>query len=256
MKWILIILIILIVIMAIGVYYLYQYLHTNIYSVIDNVNGVLAANCHDSAILNPGDYEWTSAFRQNYEKIRDEFMAYSDRHDIPLHKNINNVSGSIDSQNKWKSLFLRIINKNTAVAKYFPTTMALIDSCPCTLAYFSVFEPGTKLRPHVGIYKGVVRYHLALIVPEQWDQCFLKIDNQILNWHEGRDLMFDDMFLHHAENNTTQRRVVLFLDIKRQFKNPFLNLLNGFLLKFVKSNDVLNKNITNVNFFANKHSLE
>ncbi len=84
-------------------------------------------------------------------------------------------------------------------------------------------------------------------MPDQWQNCFIVVDGKKLHWRTGQDIMFDDMFLHHVENNTDQPRVILFLDIKRDFKNVLLNLANTLFLKFVKSNDALNDTIDNAN---------
>lgn len=152
-----------------------------------------------------------------------------------------------DSNNGWKTLYLRTFNVNTDVSKYFPLTMNLIDCCPCTLAFFSVIAPGTKLAPHTGLYKGVIRYHLALIVPSDTSNCFIQILDKKLHWYEGSDIMFDDMFTHYVENNTTEPRVVLFLDIKRDFHNVFINMINSLILLFIKSNDAVADTVANIN---------
>lgn len=132
----------------------------------------------------------------------------------------------------------------------FPNTMKLVNKCPCTLAFFSVFEPGTKLEPHIGLYKGVMRYHLPIIVPDDFEKCFINVDGNVLHWREGEDLMFDDTFLHHAENNSNERRVVLFLDIKRDFNNIFINMLNSLILKCIKSNDAVKDTVDKANLIS------
>jgi beta-hydroxylase len=128
--------------------------------------------------------------------------------------------------------------------------MELINKIPCTLAFFSVLEPGAKLSPHVGIYKGVIRYHLGLKVPKEFHKCFINVDGKNLYWEEGKDIMFDDMFTHYVENDTNEERIVLFLDIKRDFNNIFLNSLNTILLYYIKSNDLLNDTVTNINKYS------
>ena len=57
--------------------------------------------------------------------------------------------------------------------------MTLINSVLCTTAYFSILEPGTKIKPHNGVYKGVLRYHLGLIVPS--GDLFIEIDGKSLH---------------------------------------------------------------------------
>ena len=244
-SYVYIIIIILLIILIIIILHLSaQY---KIYNYANILNKIFIKYCHDPAVFDPTKFNWTSNFRKNYDRIRGEYLMYSQNHYIPNHNQINKYVASCDTTNSWKTLYLRAYNKNTHIAKYFPITMKLINLCPCTLAFFSILKPGAKLSPHVGIYKGVIRYHLSLIVPKEWNKCYININGIILNWIEGSDIMFDDMFPHYVENNTNETRVILFLDIKRDFHNIFLNCINTFFLNYVKSNDILNNTINNVN---------
>lgn len=229
---------------------IYQYLKNNIYRCANIINSFFSNRCNDMPIFDTNSFVWSKNFRDRWTEIRDEYLQYAKIFHIPNHNKINAYVASCDNVNKWRTLYLRAFNKNTNISKYFPITMDLINKCPCTLAFFSVLEPHAKLEPHIGIYKGVIRYHLGLIVPEEWDKCFIDIVGNKLYWREGEDLMFDDMFLHYVENKTDQQRVILFLDIKRNFGNIFLNTLNTIFLKFVKSNDALKNTIDNANYFA------
>ena len=222
----------------------------SIYYVTEAFNKVLGMNCSDSAVLNPNDYEWTRLFRDKWLDIRNEFLTYAKSNNIPLHKQINRITGSCDTKNKWKTLFLKAFNVDTNLCKHFPITKQLIDNCPCTLAFFSILEPGARLIPHVGIFKGVLRYHLGLIVPNETEKCYLNIDGKKLHWKEGSDIMFDDMFEHYAVNETSEPRVVLFMDIQRDFSNGLINWLNKKFIQSVRTNDALADTIKNINDFS------
>ena len=230
---------------------LYYFIQFNIYRSSQWMNNFFEYFTNDPAVLNTKDFPWTSVFRENWKKIRDEYLQYIDHNKVPLHREINELVASCDTADGWKTLYLRAFCIDTEISKSFPETMNLINQSPCTLAFFSVLQPGAKLAPHIGLYKGVIRYHLGLIIPDQWDNCFINVDGTVLNWKEGNDLMFDDMFLHHVENNTDQPRVILFLDIKRDFHNVFINLINTVFLRFIKSNDALLDTVKNVNKFNN-----
>lgn len=247
------IILIIVVIMLVVVYFTYRYLSRDIHSVTELFNKFLQANCSDPAIFDPKAFAWTQNFRDEWRTIRTEFFDFSRDNNIPLHKQVSQSTASCDVDNKWRALFLRAFGRDTDFARLFPVTMELINKCPCTLAYFSILEPGAKLKPHVGIYKGVIRYHLGLVVPADRDNCFLSVDNKTLNWDAGHDLMFDDMFMHHAENNTTEPRIILFLDIQRDFHNVFINTLNTLMLRFIRSNDVLTDALANINSHSRSH---
>jgi aspartyl/asparaginyl beta-hydroxylase (cupin superfamily) len=44
--------------------------------------------------------------------------------------------------------------------------------------------------------------------------------------HDGDDLVFDETFIHRAENMTDQNRIILFCDVERSMKNKFMTKLN------------------------------
>lgn len=237
-------------IMCIAIIFLWA--RNKLVNLLPYINQFLSRHCKDPAVLNTKDFEWTSDFRANWKVIRDEYLGYAISNTIPVYKTINEMTSSCDLTGGWRTLFLRIFGKDTKCAHFFPKTMQLINGCPCTLAFFSVFEPGTKLTRHVGLYKGVLRYHLPLIIPDKWDKCFINVNGRVLNWRfdsqdDPMDLMFDDTFLHHAENNTDQKRVILFLDIKRDFKSWWLNTFNTILLRFIRSNDAIDDTLKRAN---------
>jgi len=92
---------------------------------------------------------------------------------------------------------------------------------------FSIFEPGKHLPAHRGPYNGVLRLHLALIVPEVSDRLAIRVGRQICHWQEGKVLIFDDAYEHEAWNHTEKTRVVLFVDFVKPLRFParFVNWL-------------------------------
>ena len=69
-------------------------------------------------------------------------------------------------------------------------------------AFFSILAPGKHLPPHRGPYKGVMRYHLGLLIPEPAEQCGIRVDTETRHWAEGESMIFDDTFEHEAWNDT------------------------------------------------------
>ena len=221
------------------------------FDLMNTINEWMGSYCQDQAVFDPKDYKWTRIFRKNWRAIRNEYRQYvtkKGKNTIPYQREINEIIGDCDSQgNKWRTLYLRAYNRDTKLIQHFPFTKSLIDRIPCTLAYFSILEPGAKLDPHVGLYKGVVRYHLGLRVPKDNRKCYINVNNHFLHWEKGKDIMFDDTYLHYVENNTNEERIVLFLDIRRNFDNWIVDFINLCLLYFIKSNDILDQVIQKVN---------
>ncbi len=94
-----------------------------------------------------------------------------------------------------------------------PETTRVVESIPgLRTAGFSMLEPGTHIRPHVGYSKAVLRCHLGLIVPAG---CTMRVGAEIRTWEEGRCLIFDDTTEHEVWHRGSEARVVLLIDFIR-----------------------------------------
>ena len=147
----------------------------------------------------------------------------------------------------WKTFMFKsgkFIGDNCALA---PGTAALLRRIPDVYtAFFSILEPHQHIKPHWGYWKGFVRYHLGVVIPEnnRDGRCWLRINpaaedrsrredvekGEKYFWKNGASVMFDDTFLHDAANESDEVRVVLWLDVAR--KMPWhLSLLNKLFIE-------------------------
>ena len=108
-----------------------------------------------------------------------------------------------------------------------PTAPAARRRRPCssripglTTAFFSILSPHKHIGAHRGPWRGVLRYHLALKIPEPAEQAGISVGGQVAHWEEGRSLLFDDGYEHFAWNDTDGVRVVLFVDVIRPLRPP------------------------------------
>ena len=194
------------------------------------------------------EYPELDVLKQNYAIIRAEcenLMQSQLR--IPGMEELTSYTSGGIHQIAWKSFMFKsgeFIEENCALA---PQTAALLRPVPgIYTAFFSVLEPGQHIKAHWGYWKGFVRYHLGVLIPDnnRDSKCWIRINpdaqerggdrtaiqqGETYFWHDGEAVLFDDTFLHDAANETDQVRVVLFLDVAR--KMPLgLSLLNRFFL--------------------------
>lgn len=225
----------------------YNYVQDNMKTGGTKINEFLTRHCSDKAVMDTKDYEWVKEFEKHHATIKKEFLEYSEKYVVPSYADIS--AGSSGGNRDWKAVFLRVFNNDTTIISSFPKTKELIDNCPqrCTSGYFSMLEPRSKILPHVGIYKGVIRLHLGVVIPKDRENVFIVVDGQKLHWTEGKVILFDDMYIHHVENNTDEKRVVLFLDIQRDFKSVIVNMINNFMIRMIKTNDELLKTLDKAN---------
>ena len=227
------------------------------------MNKIFLKHSPNDSIVDCENIEWAKTLRENHKEIYQEYKDFVKKYHSPalFKKQVGNPA-LIDINEKWKTIVLFMYGKETEYAKYFPKTMKLLKKTPSTMAMFSVMEPGAVLLPHKGVYAGVLRYHLGLKVPKDYKNCMLgikdKSENEIIkNWEEGKDFYFDDLFEHWVKNDTDETRVILFVDIKKKFKNFFVNLLNNIIIYVFKHNYnkefELNKNVDAINDIFKKN---
>jgi beta-hydroxylase len=101
-----------------------------------------------------------------------------------------------------------------------------------TTAMLSILSPRKHILDHRGPYKGVLRYHLGLIVPKDAEACRIRVGEDFRHWEEGRSMVFDDTFNHEVWNDTDETRVVLFVDVLRPLPFPE-SLINRLIVKAI-----------------------
>ena len=181
------------------------------------------------AFYPPEKFEFTRDFEKNRELIRDEFLQAEQAGKISRIQDVFKEQGKLSVDDTWKSGFLLLYGfEFEKFSNSCPVTASLIKKYPqISSAMFSVLAPGKKLVAHRGPYAGVLRYHLGLIIPDQ-NKCSITVKDEKQYWQEGKSLILDDTFLHFATNDSTQARVVLFIDFIKPLPFP-LNRLNQFL---------------------------
>ncbi len=110
-----------------------------------------------------------------------------------------------------------------------PKTVELVESMPSiNAAMFTLLAPNSTLVRHRDSFAGSLRYHLGLMTPNS-DECRISVDGQIYSWRDGEDLLFDETYIHVAENKTEIPRVILFCDVERPLSNSVVRGINRFV---------------------------
>lgn len=186
----------------------------------------------NSPIIAHDKFPWADTLERDWKNIRrelDEIMAHHESL-----ANVQDISAELrrmQDDDKWKTFFFfGFGNRFTGNCARCPQTAALLGSIPgITTAFFSILSPGKQIPPHRGIYKGVVRYHLGVKVPEPGPDCAIRVEDQTVSWSEGEGFFFDDVYEHEAWNRTNDVRVVLLLDVLRPLPFPY-SALNKFIV--------------------------
>jgi len=186
----------------------------------------------DTTFFDVQNYSWVAPIEANWLVIRKELDALlTHLRDIPNFQDLSEKNRILTEGEQWKTFFLYEYGvKAPENCLLCPNTVQLLQQIPgVKTAMFSILAPRKHIPEHRGIYKGMLRYHLGLIVPGPDGSCRIRVGQDIRPWREGKSLIFDDTHPHEVWNDTDYYRVVLFVDVARPLFFP-LSLLNHFII--------------------------
>ncbi len=191
--------------------------------------------------FDPTQFAWARQLEEAAPRIRKELETILPRTaELPNFQDISRDQRHLTSDDGWKTFFLFAYGlRADGNIRRCPETTKVVTSIPgMKTAFFSILAPGKHIPPHRGPYRGVIRAHLGLIVPEPKERCRIQVHDQFAHWQEGKVMVFDDYYTHQVWNDTDGTRVVLFLDIVRPLRFP-ANVFNKLLLKIIAWSPVI-----------------
>ena len=172
---------------------------------------------------------------ENYETILAELQqVLPNQAGIPRYHEADAIQEGISAldERAWRVFFLGMhwAGESFPTRATCPRTVELLDGVPHVLqAFFSILEPGKDVPHHDDPAMHYLRYHLALIVPEEKPPT-IRIKDQYYTWKTGESMFFDDSWDHEVINDSPTVRVVLVVDVLRPTIWP-LHVFNLALAK-------------------------
>lgn len=170
----------------------------------------------------------------HWQRIREEALSLQAQGDIKASARYDDLGFNSFFKTGWTRFYLKWYGATHPSARQrCPFTCSLLAEIPqIKAAMFAALPPGGRLVQHRDPYAGSLRYHLGLITPNQ-DSCFIAVDGERYSWRDGQAVIFDETYLHYAENGSRQNRIILFCDVERPMRflpAVWLNRLLGRIL--------------------------
>lgn len=211
----------------------------------------------DHPVFDNKQFKWTALLEDNWIHIKKELeniLPFQQR--LPNLQDVQQEQKVLNLDNNWKTFFLYGFGiKATLNCKLCPVTTSILEQIPgMKTAFFSILSPYKHIPAHKGIFKGIIRSHLGLIIPGTLGDCIMRIEKENINWKEGKVVVFDDTFEHEVWNNTAETRVVLLVDVIRPFKAP-LSYINNAIINLIGNSSYVKEAMLNhkkweVGFYA------
>lgn len=202
----------------------------------------------------PEDLPELAPLQANWERIREEALRLQDDGRIRAATGYNDIGFNSFFRTGWKRFYLKWYGQDmpSALEKCPYTTQLLAGIPGVKAAMFASLPPGSRLVRHRDPYAGSLRYHLGLVTPNSPD-CYIDVDGQRYHWKDGEGVVFDETFIHFAENKTEHQRIVLFCDVERPLHSRLVGALNrwfgGTVMKAAASQNEEGEHIGGLNKF-------
>ena len=207
--------------------------HSNLFGPI-NCLFYCFSKIKKSVYIDVDNFPELKVLEDNWIAIRDEAIALNNDTHIKSSEEKDDLGFNSFFKTGWKRFYLKWYGASLHSAnKLCPKTVDLINSISSIKgAMFAMLPPGARLVKHRDPYAGSFRYHLGLTTPNS-EECFISVDGKKYYWKDGEAVMFDETFIHFAENKTNTNRIVLFLDIKRPTKFFIVDWINEIFSRIV-----------------------
>ena len=187
----------------------------------------------DTPIIDGHNFPWVAELEANWATIRRELQAVLPATaELPTMQYISKTQRKIIKNDGWKTYFFHAYGERAEEnCRRCPETARCLDAIPdLEVAFFSILAPGSHIAAHRGVYKGLLRAHLGLVVPEPSAGVRMAVGDRMVHWREGECVVFDDTYRHEVWNETDGVRVVLLIDVHRPLP-PGLRRLNRAILR-------------------------
>lgn len=175
-----------------------------------------------------------ATLKTNWQTIRDEGLKLQEMAKIKTDGNFNDAGFNSFFKTGWKRFYLKWYEgAHPSAEQLCPQTTALLQALPSVkAAMFATLPDGSRLPRHRDPYAGSLRYHLGLATPND-DRCFIEVDGERYSWRDGDGVMFDETYIHYAENQSGEDRLILFCDIERPMRYRWAQAVNHGLGRYL-----------------------
>lgn len=194
------------------------------------------------AILDPGaEFPNATKFTAAWQSIRDEAIAVQ-LGKVPRFHDIMPEQADISANDglDWRMFVLKAYDMTVPenLAR-MPVLSRLLAECPeVKSAAVSFLAPRKHIPSHRGPFRGIMRFHLGLVIPRQADgrpATIMMINHQEKRITDGEGMLWDDTYPHEVMNNADEARIALLLDVWRPGMPWDMEMLSRLIVRGVQA---------------------
>ena len=211
---------------------------------VDAVRAVYDRRISTPATLDTDHYfPEAERFCARWSAIRDEALAVAATlSQVPRFHDLMPEQADISAQDgrDWRMFIMKAYGVAIdANLRRCPTLAGLLAETPEAVSgVFSFLAPGKHVPRHRGPFRGILRFHLMLSMPNDAagaPACELIIDGVPWRLADGECLLWDDTFPHEVWNRSDRVRIALLLDVWRKDMPADMLLLSQSIMLLAKT---------------------
>jgi beta-hydroxylase len=185
-------------------------------------------------MLDMADFPALHPLREGWRTIREEALALHRAGHLRKPERYDDIAFNSFYKRDWRRFYVKWYGATVPSARSLcPRTAELVAGVPGVhAAMFALLAPRSHLVRHRDPFAGSLRYHLGLVVPAG-DRCRILVDGTPYRWREGEAVLFDETYIHRAENHTDEPRIILFCDVERPLRGRVATAVNRLVIRRV-----------------------
>lgn len=220
------------------------------------INGVVAATTHDRPFHPRGAFDWWEALESRYPGMRAEVDELA-RHaaGVPRTSDFMPLTEYYYESPDWRQLMFYFAGvRIDDVCALYPNIDAALREVPGLVsATVSFLAPREVIPAHTHYYKGLLIFHIGMVVPNGGDACAIRVGGEARPWREGEVFVIDPTFEHEVWNRTDERRIVILGEFRRPDLPRPLRVLDAFYLLLLNLSPVGRNMLARIKAFAARH---
>lgn len=208
----------------------------------DAVRAIYDRRIATPPVLDPSHYfPNATRFTDHWREIRQEALAIA-IDQVPRFQDLLPAQADLAGADgrDWRVFVMKgygvRLKKNLARC---PFTARLLDETPeAVSAIFAFLAPGKHIPRHRGPFRGILRFHLMLSMPNDENgvpACELNVDGVPHKLADGESLLWDDTYPHEVWNRSDKVRIALLLDVWRKDMPADMAALSHVILTATKA---------------------
>jgi beta-hydroxylase len=224
-----------------------------------SINGLVAMTTHDRPFHPREAFDWAARMEARHPGMRaevDELTRYADG--VPRTSDFMPSTQYYYDSPDWRQLMFYFGGVRIQdICELYPNIDAALREVPGLVsATVSFLAPHERIPAHTHFYKGLLIFHIGMVVPPGGDACAIRVGQEARPWKEGEVFVIDPTFDHEVWNRTDQRRIVILGEFRRPDLPRALRFLDLFYLLMLNVSPVGRNMLGRIREFAARHRAE